>query len=88
MEEINNIKHALRGQFKMTDLGPCRHYLSMEVTRDSHCGLIHLSLSTYIKRVLRHFGLDGCHSESTPIDRKKYLKLEQSNSDPDPKILE
>lgn len=75
-DEINSIKRALKGQFKMTDLGPCQHYLGMGVTRDRDRGLIYLSLSTCITKVLRQFGLDGCHSVSTPMDRKEYLKLE------------
>lgn len=53
MDEINSIKCALKGQFKMIDLGPCRHYLGMGVTRDRSRGLIYLSFSTYITKVLR-----------------------------------
>lgn len=88
MDEINSIKRALKSQFKMTALGPCRHYLGMGVTRDRSRGLIYLSLSTYITKVLRQFGLDGCHSVSTPMDRREHLKLERINTDPDPEILE
>lgn len=29
MDEIYSIKRALKGQFKMTGLGPCQHYLGI-----------------------------------------------------------
>lgn len=88
MDEINSIKRALKSQFKMTDLGPCRHYLGMGVTRDRSRGLLYLSFSAYITKVLHQFGLDGCHSVSTSMDREEYLKLERSKTGPDPEILE
>lgn len=50
--------------------------------------MIYLLLFTYIKKVLCQFKLDGGHFISTFIDWKKYLKLETSNIDSDPKILE
>lgn len=88
MNEINNIKRVLKEQFKMTDLGLCKYYLGMEVTPNYNQGLIYLSLSIYIIKVLCQFGRDGYHSIPTPIDQKEYLNLEQSNIDPDLKILE
>ncbi len=88
IDEINSIERALKGQLRMTDLGSCRHYLGMEVTRDCSRGLIYLWSSPYITKVLCQFGLNGCHSVSTFMDRKEYFKLERSNTDPDPEILE
>ena len=88
MDKINNIKYVFKGQFKMTNLGSCQYYLSIEMTRYYNHDFIHLLLSTYIKKVLHQFGLIGCHFISTPMDRKEYLRLEYSNTDLDPKILE
>ncbi len=70
IDKINSIKRALKKQFKMTDLGPCKYYLGMGVTQDCSRGLIYLLLSTYITKVLRQFRLDGCYSISIPMDRK------------------
>lgn len=72
----------------MTDMGLCQHYLCIKVTQDYTWGLIYLLLSTYIKKILRQFGLDGYHSLFIAIDWRKYLKLEQSNTDLDSEILE
>lgn len=58
------------------------------MTQDHGQDLIYLSLSTYITKVLYQFGLDRYHSVSTLIDWKKYLKLEQNNTDPYPEILQ
>ncbi len=71
----------------MKNLGPCQHYLGIGLTRNRSRGLIYLSLSTYIIKILRQFGLDGCHYVFTPMDWKEYLKLERSNTYPDPEIL-
>lgn len=40
MDKINNIKHALKSQLKMTKLRLCQHYLDRIVTQDCNCDLI------------------------------------------------
>ena len=54
--EIQALKAALNGKFKMTDLGPCAYYLGMEVSRDRCRRVLRLSQRGYVEKVLREFG--------------------------------
>jgi hypothetical protein len=51
----------------MTDLGPCHHYLGMEITRDRSNHTLHLSQRTYIEKVLERYGMLSCKADSTPM---------------------
>jgi hypothetical protein len=43
LADINDIKTKLNERFHMTDLGPCKYYLGMEVTRDQPNRMLKLS---------------------------------------------
>ena len=51
----------------MIDLGPCRHYLGMEVTRDRKNHVLVLSQRSYLKTVLERFGMVSSTLTSTPL---------------------
>ena len=78
--DINDIKAKLNEQFHMTDLGPCKYYLGMEVIRDRHNRMLKLSQQGYIEKVLREFGMWDCSLKNdTPIDAHNKLR----KADPD-----
>ena len=54
---ISTIKTRLSKQFHITDLGPCKYYLRMEVTQDQQNQTLKLSQRSYLKKVLRDFGM-------------------------------
>lgn len=49
---IAALKKDLSHRFQMTDLGPCRYYLGMEVRRDRANRTIYLNQKAYIKELL------------------------------------
>jgi hypothetical protein len=64
----------------MTDLGPCKYYLGMEVTRDRPNRTLKLSQQGYIEKVLREFQMWNCSLKNdTPIDTHNKLR----KADPD-----
>ena len=51
----------------MTDLGEVFHYLGMEVNVDVG-KTITLKQTTYLKKVLKRFGIEDCRPISIPMD--------------------
>jgi hypothetical protein len=70
---INQIKASLSKRFKMTDLGACHFYLSMEVTRDRPRRTLRLSQAAYIQKVLQEHGFGACKPVTTPIETSSRL---------------
>ena len=77
---INNFKQILNKTFKMTDLGPCRYYLGMQITQDWRLGTIHLDQTEYVKQILQAFQMTDCKPASTPMEQK--LALPPLDQDP------
>jgi hypothetical protein len=84
---ISTIKTRLSEQFHMTDLGPCKYYLGMEVTRDRQNRTLKLSQRSYLEKVLRNFGIWDCNKKhDTPIDT--HTKLQKAEADYEPKTAD
>jgi hypothetical protein len=77
--EIQKIKDALSTRFKMTDLGPCKFYLGMEVYRDRPNRILQLTQAGYIERVLYGFGMNECKPLVVPMDPN--IRLETTPKD-------
>ena len=56
LELINQTKEALKGSFKLKDLGELKLYLGIRVTRDRGSKRIYLDQEVYIEQVLERFG--------------------------------
>jgi hypothetical protein len=85
--DIDGIKRKLSERFHMTDLGPCRYYLGMEVIRDRPNRTIKLSQRSYLERVLRDFDMWECNKKhDTPIDM--HTKLQKAAPGYEPKLAE
>jgi hypothetical protein len=68
-DDIEAIKGKLRERFSMTDLGPCKYYLGMEVIRDRQNRTLKLSQRSYLEKILRDFEMWDCNKRhDTPID--------------------
>jgi hypothetical protein len=81
--EINNIKAKLSKRFHMSDLGPCKYYLGMEVIRDRPNRTLKLSQQGYIEKVLREFGMWDCSQRNdTPIDTHNKLRKADPEFEP------
>jgi hypothetical protein len=83
LADINDIKAKLNERFHMTDLGPCKYYLGMEVTRDRPNRTLKLSQRGYIEKVLREFGMWDCSQKNdTPIDAHNKLRRADAAFEP------
>ena len=79
LELINQTKEALKGSFKLKDLGELKLYLGIRVTRDRGSKLIYLDQEVYIESVLERFGFQDCNPDSTPL--KAGTVLEKNDAD-------
>lgn len=52
LEEIKTVKELLASRFDMKDLGPARRILGMDIERDREGGVLTLSQTGYVKKVL------------------------------------
>ena len=84
---ISTIKAKLSERFHMTDLGPCKYYLGMEVIRDRQNRTLKLSQRSYLEKVLRDFGMWDCNKKhDTPIDT--HTKLQKAEAEYEPKAAD
>jgi len=64
--------------FELTDLDELKYVLSILIEHDCTNCLIYISQKSYLKQVLKHFGMFNSHSVSTPLAVSSTLSLSQS----------
>ena len=64
---LEKIQNDLSDRFKMTNLGDVSHYLGMEVDVEVR-KTIKVTQVTYMKKVLKRFGMQDCRPASIPMD--------------------
>ncbi|XP_038106651.1 secreted RxLR effector protein 161-like [Culex quinquefasciatus] len=69
---------GLKTEFELTDLGEVRHFLGVEVKRESD--VYKLSLKNYTNKLLKDFGMEQCKAAKTPMD-PAYLKVEEAGEE-------
>ncbi|KAL0875998.1 hypothetical protein Bca101_025703 [Brassica carinata] len=67
MTEIKRVKEMLNKEFDMKDLGSAKRILGMDIERDRVGGVLKLSQSRYLKKILQVFRMGEAKSVSTPI---------------------
>lgn len=73
---IRIIKKLLAKEFEMTDVGRVDTFLGMHIEHDRENGIIQLSQSQYMKKVINKFGMNDCKPASTPIEKGLHLSNE------------
>ncbi|KAJ8127933.1 hypothetical protein O1611_g5703 [Lasiodiplodia mahajangana] len=74
-EKIAAVKADLSSRFQITDLGPCKHFLGMEVHRDRPNRKLWLTQTAYLTRVLKRFFPSGnITPRSIPMDPGETLE--------------
>ena len=63
---------------EVTDLSELHWMLGVEIKRDWHAGLIHMSQQAYINSIIRRYNLDDLKPLSTPMDPTTRLTTDQS----------
>ncbi len=82
-KEIDEIKRALSGVFKMGDLGPVSCYLSLKITRDLSAGKMFLSQAPYFEKILERFEMQQAKSVNTPMVKQHVLLHASKDYDAD-----
>ena len=76
-KEINNLKSQLSKQFAMKDLRASKQILNMRITRDKAKGILKLSQTEYVKKILSRFNMNEAKLVSTPLG--SHFKLSKNS---------
>jgi len=80
VQRISDIKKQLHAKYKMTDLGPVRQFLRLEIERDRKNRILHLRQSRYIHQLLTAHGLSQCNGHLTQQPISSRLQRLESDS--------
>jgi len=75
LRSIEGIKKRLSTTYHMTDLGPIRQFLGLQIVRDRRLHGIDLHQSPYIRPILTRFQMSDCKGITTPMEPNIYLLL-------------
>ena len=75
-------KQRLREAFEMDDRGEIHHILGMEVIRDRKNRVLTIDQKTYLKDVLKRFGMEECRPVATPIEPGKNFTKRRDDEEP------
>lgn len=67
MAEINKLKNVLSSEFEMKDMGAASRILGIDIKRDRKEGVLYLSQSCYLKKVVQKFKMAEAKTVNTPI---------------------
>jgi hypothetical protein len=73
------VKAKLSQKYKITNLGPARQFLGIEIHRDGTG--VSLSQKAYITTILRRFDMEHTHDISTPMDPNVKLDLAEDRGE-------
>ena len=70
----------------MTDLGPVKTFLGLQIERNRSKGVIFLHQRKYIEDFLHEFGLQSCNPLSIPLDASTQLPAIDTETAPAPEL--
>jgi len=72
---IAKVKSSLSQKYKMSDLGPVKQFLGIELKQIQHSGTSYWAISQcrFISTILSRFGMSACRGVTTPLDKGKLL---------------
>ena len=74
-EAAEDLKTALKKEYKMTDLGKAKQFLGLEIARQDS-GAITLGQAKYIQTIVKRFGMEDANPAPTPLHDKATLETE------------
>jgi len=80
---IKKLKSQLSQKYEMTDLGPCAHYLGMQIERDRQRKVIRIHQEKYINDILTKYQLDSGRCAATPMDNGLHLVRNHDTASPE-----
>lgn len=72
-QDTPRFKRLISARFEMEDLGPCTFFLGMRVSRDRSSKTITLTQEKYIQNMLIEYGMEDCHTVTTPMVPNSHL---------------
>lgn len=79
MEIVEAMKNKLKSHYRMSDLGPAKRYLGIEIVR--HEDYIAIHQQSFIQDLLKKNKMEHCKGVSTPLDKNTCLyRPRQSDS--------
>jgi hypothetical protein len=69
------LKNQLSGEFEMKDLGTTKNILGKKIHKYKSIDKLYLSQIKYFEKVLKHFNMQDCKPESTPLASPFNLSL-------------
>ncbi|UYV79065.1 hypothetical protein LAZ67_17000981, partial [Cordylochernes scorpioides] len=75
---LKELAQYLSSHFEVT-ISTQNQFVGLEIDKDKEKGLIFLSQTSYIKRILDKFNMTSCNSSGTPVDPKMKLTRENIN---------
>jgi len=82
-DQVNRIKKLLSDNYRMTDLGPARQFLCIQIDRQLS-GEIRLSQERFVKTILQQFQMEDCNGVATPMESGIVLQRAQNPNIQDP----
>lgn len=82
--EISKLTITLKSEFEMKNLGAAKGILGIDIMRDRQKGILTLSLSGYLKKVIKLFEMSDCKPTTIPVPshfRLSYVKGELSKEE-------
>jgi hypothetical protein len=68
IDAIKSIKSQLTAKYQMTDLGPARQFLGIQIERNRQARTLRIHQKPYIESILKRFQMENCNGVSTPMD--------------------
>jgi len=68
-----DLKTALKKEYKMTDLGKAKQFLGLEIARQDSSAIT-LGQAKYIQTIVKHFGIEDANPTRTPLNDKTTLE--------------
>ena len=65
-QSIAELRERLHSEYKVNDLGKLQHFIGVEIIRDRSNRKIWIRQTRYIEDTIAKFGMEECHSTSTP----------------------
>ena len=76
LANIRSIKAHLTENYQMTDLGPAKQFLGIELKQIQHSGIQYWMICQrrFISTILSRFGMLSCKGVATPLDKGNLLR--------------
>jgi len=82
LQEVDSLHEELNNDFTIRNLGSVKRFLSLDIHRNGDLGDISITQTTYIKRMLKKYGMDDANPVNTPCQRSVILHKRLDDEEP------